>query len=200
VLVLRLVKDAKSADVGTDVKGAFAGGCIRTNILALFNQTPAPRETRCCSVCSPEAPAVRIIEDKPQVVRVAGELKRLSADLEQLVRKAATTSISSTSVTSKLACLFRPPPALLSSAEIDVICRNWREIETVNDLKRLVQRASIPEGIIEAVVEYRKRMETKKAPKRRASTAAGSQQKRAKTQIPAGLTGKFNVVQGKGGS
>ena len=114
---------------------------LRGNLLKIFDQA-AGASGHCCSVCQPEPPDLPIVSGKGTVKRVAHRLKKLKTNLLELACK-------------EPASLFCPPASRLSNGEADLVCRNWEDLASDQDICRLLGRSRLPSGIMAALRDYK---------------------------------------------
>jgi len=181
VLVLRLSSDTKSKHVAVDVKKACETGCLRVNLLKVFNQVISRKPTRCCSVCQPDPPApptLKITSGTPK--RMAGRIVELKTDLEAIAQSSAHTSI------------FSPPASLLCEKEIETVCKAWDILVTEEDVGRLLRRSRLPHGIVGVLKAHRLRMATSTSTPTRTGASAASKGRRAEA-IPKDMVVTFTL-------
>jgi len=159
-------------------------GCLRVNLLKVFNQVISRKPTRCCSVCQPDPPApptLKITSGTPK--RMAGRIVELKTDLEAIAQSSAHTSI------------FSPPASLLCEKEIETVCKAWDILVTEEDVGRLLRRSRLPHGIVGVLKAHRLRMATSTSTPTRTGASAASKGRRAEAlpkgrDVHVGLTSK----------
>jgi len=196
VLVLRLACDANNPQVAADVKSACDSGCLRENLLKVFSQPKKP-SARCCSTCHPPPTPREIVPENGSTVkiqRIAGKLRKLRADLRTLTEVSVPSSI------------FSPSVSILSTSEMDAICRAWDTLKSEQEIAALLRRRRLPNGIMAALEVHRKRVNEPKEPKeaKEAKKTKDKEDKEPKkkgkreqpTVVPENLMGSFKISGG----
>jgi len=187
---LQLNSDTKNPQVAGDVKTACLSGCLRGNLLGLFNQVKVATSS-CCSICQPDPEERTMLQetpDKSQVQRIAGKITSLKSDLEALAQSSAPGS------------LFSSASAVLSAKEIDMICRGWDSLKSEHEVCVLLRRRVLPTGIMNALEAYRRRLTEPTPSPEKAKKQTGKDKTpkdkpaKVKPVIPPEMVSTFTVV------